>query len=46
MLDKTDDVSISAENWLARVRKRARKPGDGSLKRCFIPTAIGAMCWR
>ncbi len=47
MLDKTEDISAVAENWLAefetalaRVGSRARWNG------CFILTVSGATCWR
>ena len=42
MLDRTDDVSISAENWLARLESALANPGDGSLKTLFHPDSY----WR
>src|ERR1700686_4990205 len=35
MLDRTDDISIAAENWLARFETALAKPGDGLLKTLF-----------
>jgi cation diffusion facilitator CzcD-associated flavoprotein CzcO len=35
MLDKTDDVSIAADNWLAQFESALAKPGDGVLKTLF-----------
>src|SRR5882724_6702906 len=42
MLDRTDDVSISAENWLAHFESVLASPGDGSLKTLFHPDSY----WR
>ena len=46
MLDKTDDISIAAENWLAQFETALAEADDAALKACFTPTAIGATCWR
>jgi cation diffusion facilitator CzcD-associated flavoprotein CzcO len=35
MLDKTDDISIAAENWLARFEQALAKPDDHVLKPLF-----------
>jgi cation diffusion facilitator CzcD-associated flavoprotein CzcO len=37
MLDKTDDISISAENWLAQFENALAKPGETLLKTLFHP---------
>ncbi|WP_454632767.1 flavin-containing monooxygenase [Bradyrhizobium cenepequi] len=42
MLDKTDDISVAADNWLARFEDAFRKPGDGSLNFLFLPDSF----WR
>ena len=42
MLDKTDDISISAENWLAQFESALAKPDDGSLEKLFHPDSF----WR
>jgi len=42
MLDRTDDVSISAESWLAQFEGALAGPGDGSLKPLFHPDSY----WR
>ncbi|SDT07577.1 flavin-containing monooxygenase [Bradyrhizobium canariense] len=42
MLDKTDDISISAENWLAQFENALAKPDDGSLQKLFHPDSF----WR
>src|SRR5216683_2103073 len=42
MLDKTDDISIAAENWLAQFETALAKPGDGLLKTLFHPDSY----WR
>ena len=46
MLDRTDDIAIAADNWLTQFEGALAKPGEGCSKPCFIPTAIGATCWR
>ncbi|WP_457825328.1 hypothetical protein, partial [Staphylococcus aureus] len=35
MLDKTDDISVAADNWLARFEEALAKPDDGVLKTLF-----------
>jgi cation diffusion facilitator CzcD-associated flavoprotein CzcO len=35
MLDRTDDISIAADNWLAQFESALAKPGDGLLKTLF-----------
>ena len=35
MLDRTDDISISAENWLAQFEQALAKPDDGLLETLF-----------
>ena len=42
MLDRTDDVSASAENWLARFESALASPKDGALKALFHPDSY----WR
>src|ERR1700739_2572657 len=42
MLDKTDDVSILAENWLAQFESALTKPDPGLLKTLFHPDSY----WR
>ena len=42
MLDKTDDVSIAAENWLARFEQALATPGDQLLNTLFHPESY----WR
>jgi cation diffusion facilitator CzcD-associated flavoprotein CzcO len=42
MLDKTDDVSIAAENWLAQFESAIAKPDESSLKPLFHPESY----WR
>ncbi len=42
MLDRTDDVSISAENWLAQFESALASRGDGALKTLFHPDSY----WR
>jgi putative flavoprotein involved in K+ transport len=42
MLDKTDDISIAAENWLARFEQALAKPDDDLLKPLFHPESY----WR
>ena len=32
MLDKTDDISVAADNWLAQFEDALAKPDDGLLK--------------
>ncbi len=42
MLDRTDDVSICAENWLAQFESALAGPGEGALKTLFHPDSY----WR
>ncbi|MDP3079184.1 NAD(P)/FAD-dependent oxidoreductase [Bradyrhizobium sp.] len=42
MLDKTDDLSVAVESWLAQFEDALAKPGDGSLKTLFHPDSY----WR
>src|ERR1700693_3474839 len=42
MLDKTDDISIAAENWLAQLETALAKPDDFLLKTLFHPDSY----WR
>jgi putative flavoprotein involved in K+ transport len=42
MLDKTDDISISAEAWLTQFESALADPGDGSLEQLFHPDSF----WR
>jgi putative flavoprotein involved in K+ transport len=42
MLDKTDDVSIAAENWLAQFERAIAKPDESSLRPLFHPESY----WR
>ena len=35
MLDKTDDISVAVDNWLARFEDVLAKPDDGALKALF-----------
>jgi len=35
MLDKTDDISVAADNWLAQFEEALTKPDDGLLKALF-----------
>ncbi|MFH1340452.1 MAG: NAD(P)/FAD-dependent oxidoreductase [Pseudomonadota bacterium] len=42
MLDKTDDLSLAVENWLAQFEDALAKPGDGALKALFHPDSY----WR
>jgi len=37
MLDKTDDISVAADSWLAQFEDALAKPDDGSLKALFHP---------
>jgi cation diffusion facilitator CzcD-associated flavoprotein CzcO len=51
MLDRTDDISITVENWLARFETALAKPGDGTLlKTLFHPDShwrdVLALTWR
>ena len=42
MLDKTSDISIAAENWLAQFETALGAPGGGELKSLFVPDSY----WR
>ena len=42
MLDKTDDVSVAAENWLAQFEEALAKPDPVLLKTLFHPDSY----WR
>jgi len=42
MLDKTSDIGIAAENWLAQFETALAKPDDGALKDLFHPDSY----WR
>jgi cation diffusion facilitator CzcD-associated flavoprotein CzcO len=42
MLDKTDDLSLTVENWLAQFEDALAKPDDGALKALFHPDSY----WR
>src|SRR4030088_2762144 len=42
MLDRTDDVSVAAGNWLAQFESALAKPGDSLLKTLFHPDSY----WR
>ena len=42
MLDKTDDISVAADNWLAQFEEALAKPDDGALKTLFHPDSY----WR
>ena len=42
MLDRTDDVSVVAENWLAHFESAIASRGDGALEALFHPDSY----WR
>ena len=42
MLDKTDDVSIASENWLAQFENALTKPDPALLQTLFHPDSF----WR
>src|SRR3954463_6754465 len=42
MLDKTDDISLAADNWLAQFEDALAKPDEGLLKTLFHPESY----WR
>jgi cation diffusion facilitator CzcD-associated flavoprotein CzcO len=50
MLDKTDDVAVAADIWLAQFESALAKPGDGALKTLFHPDSywrdVLALTWR
>jgi putative flavoprotein involved in K+ transport len=49
MLDKTDDISVAADTWLARFEDALRRPGDGALNFLFLPDSswrdVLALSW-
>jgi putative flavoprotein involved in K+ transport len=49
MLDRTDDISIAADNWLAQFESALAKPGGGLLKTLFHPDShwrdVLALSW-
>ena len=49
MLDRTDDISIAAENWLAQFETALAEPDDGLLKALFHPDShwrdVLALSW-
>ena len=42
MLDKTDDISVAADHWLAQFEDALAKPDDSALKALFHPDSY----WR
>ena len=42
MLDRTDDSSVAADNWLAQFEEALAKPDHGLLKTLFHPDSY----WR
>ncbi len=42
MLDKTNDLSVAVDNWLAQFEDALARPGDGALKALFHPDSY----WR
>jgi cation diffusion facilitator CzcD-associated flavoprotein CzcO len=49
MLDRTDDISIAADNWLAQFESALAQPGGGLLKTLFHPDShwrdVLALSW-
>jgi cation diffusion facilitator CzcD-associated flavoprotein CzcO len=49
MLDRTDDISIEADNWLAQFESALARPGGGLLKTLFHPDShwrdVLALSW-
>ena len=49
MLDKTKDIAIAAESWLAQFESALAKPGEGLLKTLFHPDShwrdVLALTW-
>jgi cation diffusion facilitator CzcD-associated flavoprotein CzcO len=49
MLDRTDDIAIAADNWLAQFESALAKPGGGLLKTLFHPDShwrdVLALSW-
>lgn len=50
MLDKTDDIAVAADNWLARFEDALAKSDDGGLKALFHPDShwrdVLALSWK
>jgi putative flavoprotein involved in K+ transport len=50
MLDRTDDISVAADNWLGRFEEALTKPEDGALKALFHPDSywrdVLALSWK
>ena len=50
MLDRTDDISVAADNWLCRFEEALGKPDDGALKELFHPDSywrdVLALSWK
>src|SRR6476660_3140025 len=42
MLDKTDDIAVAADNWLAQFEDALAKPDEGLLETLFLPESY----WR
>lgn len=42
MLDKTDDISVAADAWLAQFEDAIKRPDDGALNALFLPESF----WR
>src|SRR5476649_2609376 len=49
MLDRTDDISVAVENWLAQFEAALARPGDGLLETLFHPEShwrdVLALSW-
>ena len=49
MLDKTDDIAVAADNWLAQFEDALAKSDDGALKTLFHPDShwrdVLALSW-
>src|SRR5256885_11596913 len=49
MLDKTSDIAVAAESWLAAFENALAAPDDGALKKLFHPDSYGraalALSW-
>ena len=50
MLDRTDDISVAADNWLGQFEEALAKPDDGALKALFHPDSywrdVLALSWK
>jgi thioredoxin reductase len=50
MLDKTDDISVAADNWLGQFGEALATPDDGALKALFHPDSywrdVLALSWK